>query len=493
MRLTGILLLFSLAYPLALAGAPAVDHTPVLRCPVENVVQAHDLALQVVQGNIKPWKRGLLSEAKPALMAGAGYGSPWTRDASYNTFFGAGLLFSDVARDTLLSVLLRDEGTGRVRIGGQYWDCISWVTGAWALYTFTGDREFLQLAYEATVNSIEHFVRTEFDEATGLFCGPGWSDGVAGYPKPYNQAGGSSFILDFARHNKDVDKIRMKALSTNCLYANAYRLAARMARVLAKPRETIARFESKERALKGAINAYLWQKQKGHYAYFLDRGGRADTSMEALGHAHAILFSVASPEQTDRLFTTQYVSPHGVPCIWPLFPRFSRDAPGRHCGTVWPQIQGFWALAAASHGRVGILRHEFESLTNCALLSGDFREIYHPFTGKPYGGVQVGRVWRSEHRQTWAATAYLAMIYRGIFGMQFEPNGIAFHPNLPAPLGRIELRSLRYRRMTLRVKLTGSGTRIESFALDGKTRANPWLPATLTGAHEINIQVRPRG
>ena len=297
-----------------------------LACPDKDVVAAYAMAFDVIEGNIKPWKRGLLEAEAPAFMAGAGYASPWTRDASYNTYFGAGLVFPEVARNTLLSVLA--EVDGKVRITGQYWDSVAWVTGAWALYTFTGDRTLLRRAYEAARNSLQFFRETEFNESTGLYCGPGWSDGVAGYPAPYDQAGGSSFILDYARHNEGIDKIRMQALSTNCLYYHAYRIAAWMARRLAATDEEADGFERAAEALSRAINKHLWLADAGYYGYFLDPHGKIDRSMEALGHAHAILFGVAPEDRAASVLERQYVSPHGIPCVWPIFPRFTRDAPG---------------------------------------------------------------------------------------------------------------------------------------------------------------------
>ena len=131
---------------------------------------------------------------------------------------------------------IRLLGLNRVigfRIGGQYWDAMIWTTGAWNHYLYTGDKEFLGLALEATRDSLAHFEREEFDAKTGLFRGPGWSDGVAGYPDEYANAGGSSSILDWPKHHPDkVSKpgygIPMEALSTNCIYYNAYVTAEKM-------------------------------------------------------------------------------------------------------------------------------------------------------------------------------------------------------------------------------------------------------------------------
>lgn len=462
--------------------------TFVLQASDSNVVRAYEMALTVVEGNIKLWQQGLLHTAKPALIAGKGYTRPWTRDASYNTFFCVGLIYPEIAKNTLLSVLISDDNV--VRIGGQYWDCIAWVTGAWAYYVYTGDGDFLRTAYSATVNSLVYLRKREFDNATGLFCGPGWSDGVGGYPEPYNHTDGSSFILDYAKHNAHIDKIRMKALSTNCLYYNAYRKASRMGELLDRPTEECASLAAKADALKAAINRHLWIDNAGHYAYFLDANGVQDHSQEGLGHAQAIIFNVADATRAEQIFKNQYVSPHGIPCTWPLFPRFSNDRVGRHCGTVWPQIQGFWALAAASQGKPAIMDHEFKALTEMTLASNDFCEIYHPFTGEPYGGFQVGRLWRSQPAQTWAATAFIAMIYQGVIGMQFDPEGLSFRPLVPLRIGTLSLMGIKYRGMTFDVNIHGSGTKISGCTLDGRALEKPRITATMTGHHIITIYMK---
>ena len=72
----------------------------------------------------------------------------------------------------------------------------------------------MRQAYDAAKNSMRYFEKTQYDPAMGLFDGPGWSDGVAGYPMPYADVGNSSYILDAKGMKK---KVLMKALSTNCL------------------------------------------------------------------------------------------------------------------------------------------------------------------------------------------------------------------------------------------------------------------------------------
>ena len=114
-------------------------------------------------------------------MAGLHYNRPWTRDSAINLWNGSSLIIPTVARDTLTSVL--DNSKNNLRIGGQYW-AIIWVTGAWQHYLFTGDNQFLALAYKAGIHSIENLEATEFDPDDNLFRGPAvYGDGISAYPR----------------------------------------------------------------------------------------------------------------------------------------------------------------------------------------------------------------------------------------------------------------------------------------------------------------------
>ncbi len=112
---------------------------------------------------------------------------------------------------------------------------------------------------DAAINA--WFEQTEFSAADDLFRGAGWSDGVAAYPDAYADAGGSSGILDWPRHNPDQASrpgygIPMMALSTNCLYYNAYVTAEQMARELQIPVDP--HWASMAARLYKAINLRLW-------------------------------------------------------------------------------------------------------------------------------------------------------------------------------------------------------------------------------------------
>ncbi len=469
-------------FPYLVTNQPVINH-------------AFRTALGDLVSNIQPFQDGLLEQKQPCILAGLEYDTPWTRDTAINVWNGAGLLFPQAALNTLHSVL--ERRAGQVVIGGQYWDAIIWTTGAWAYYLYTGDRDFLSLAFEATRNSLIYFEQAEFEPATGLFRGPAcYGDGVAAYPDRYARTNGSSSILDWPRCNpQDAPAtgygIPMQTLSTNCLYYNAYCLAGQMAAELnLSPDPT---WETKAQNLRQAINTHLWSDELQRYLYLVDPWGSCD-HQEGMGNCFAVMFGIATPRQAQSVIQNQYVSPQGIPCVWPSFERYNRGDPtryARHAGTVWPHIQGFWGEVTARAGAVDAFGFELNKLAELAVRDGQFAELYHPITGEMYGGIQEGMepVWHSCRRQTWSATAYLRMVLYGLCGMDFTPQGIAFRPLLPAGLNRLELGQLPYRRQTLNIQIEGTGSRVKGFWLNGKATAQPFLSSDGAGEQHLLIQV----
>ena len=167
---------------------------------------------------------------------------------------------------------------------------------------------------------------------------------------------------------------------------------------------------------------------------------------------------------------------------------------GRHMGTVWPQIQGFWAEAAARAGKPDVFGHELFNLAAHAARDKHFAEIYHPITGKPYGGLQEseGRgivLWEATSRQTWAATAYVRMVFLGLVGMRFDTDGVRFQPCVPTGISSVELRNVNCRNMNLHVTIRGIGTKVQSCLVNGKESRDGFLPATSEGHQEVTIMV----
>jgi glycogen debranching enzyme len=466
-----------------------------MRTSNPEINRAYRTALGDLLGNVRMFQDGLLNTPQPVLLAGLDYDTPWTRDASINVWNGLGLFWRDVARNTLLSVLEHRQST--VSIGGQYWDAIIWAIGAWIYYLHTGDRDFLFLAFDAVKNSLTYFEREEFDAKLGLFRGPAvYGDGVAAYPDRYSP-GGTSSILDWVKVNLEKKAqngygIPMLSLSTNCVYAQAYHIAGWMARECGD--DTGSVYEKHAAQLNESIRKHFWNTELGTFNYLFDPEGICD-HQEGLGHAFALLFDVANDEQCSSILSKQHITNFGIPCVWPTFSRYSSlGGYGRHSGTVWPFISGFWGETTLQHGRADLFEREFMTLTDNINRSNQCAEIYHPDTGEVYGGLQEmgsgpnGVDWVSCSRQSWTASAYVRLLLNDLFGMQFYAEGIRFSPYLPTGVERVEISGLHYRACELSVTVEGRGGTIVEFQRNG-VRVSPFLAADVRGEQNIRIKV----
>ena len=459
------------------------------------VNRAYRIAMGDLLSNVRMFQDGLLDQPHPVLLAGLDYDTPWTRDAAINIWNGLSLLWPGVSRNTLMSVLERRQD--KIHIGGQYWDAIMWAVGAWVYYLHTVDKEFLALAFDAVKNSLQRFEIEEFDTQFGLFRGPAvYRDGVSAYPDRYSP-GNTSSILDWVKANPDKKAqsgfgIPMMTLSTNSVYVQAYRIANRMSGELRLESNPVC--EERADSLANNIQKHLWNPQKGTFNYIIDPEGVCDFQ-EGLGHSFAILFDLTSDEQAMSILQKQHVTPAGIPCVWPSFSRYTAlGGFGRHSGTVWPFISGFWGEAALKQGRSDLFEHEFMTLTSHINRDAQCVEIYHPQTGEIYGGLQEGgsgsdgMQWLSCARQSWTASAYLRMILTGLFGLRFSTAGIIFQPYLPAEINRAHISGISYRGCKLDLTVEGRGGRVvECYRNEVPTES--FLPADLHGEQHIQLRM----
>ncbi len=439
------------------------------------VAKAFNLAVKTIDLNTRD---GILA-------AGADYGGEWTRDISINSWNGTSLFRPEVAEKSLWSVTIN-----RDTIGHQYWDKIIWVTGAWNHYLVTGDKDFLKQAYICSKNTIADLEEKHYDKKYGLFMGPAHlCDGIAGYPSPpFDPEINSSFVLDYPNTNE------MKSLSTNAIYVSAYRSLAMMGKELKAPASEITRFLKKEAELKKQINKNFWLKDKKRYGYLILFDGKKDSSQEGIGISYALMFGIPDKKMANEIFAGIKLMPEGLTCVYPDFPRFGREKPGRHNNILWPMINGFWGYAAKEYRQYGIFKNELENEAHLALDAdkGDnnFREIYNAYTGKPDGGWQSGHTWKSCDHQTWSATAYTRLVLYGLLGINFETNGIKFTPYIPEGYGAVELSGIKYRNADLTIRIKGAGKRIKSFSINGKRQPAAFLPDSLKGDVAIDIEMK---
>lgn len=451
-----------------------------ITCPEPLIQKACEIAVADMESNIRPYKDGLLEQESFCIMAGADYPNPWTRDAAINVYNALAYCRRDAARNTLLSVMERDKD-GRVSVGGQYWDAVIFALGAESLFHASGDTVFLSLCVEAIWNSLCFLENTEYSPEYGLFRGPAvYGDGVSAYPPEYGDAGTSGFILDFVKahpeHAHPAGRgIPMHALSTNCVYVNAYRFAYRHTRKKF--------FRDKADRLKRAILRHFYQGKRLKYL----TGPHGDFfEQEGLGIALGRLFDILPEEVLDNVHS----GPAGIPCVYPSYGRYCLDGHvGRHSGTVWPFIQCLFANEALRAGREQKFVKEFQVLARHAVRDGQFHEIYHPDTGLPYGGLQeyfyrntpMGLT-PSFRRQTWSATGFLSMILHGILGMTFGEGGMTFSPYLPPGMDWIRVEGLEYRDAEVSI--------LAETSPDGTERPGKTVKPDARGRIEVKLSVK---
>lgn len=429
-------------------------------CDNEILTKAYAVALDDIKSNIKLFKDGLLSEKAFCIIAGAGYDTPWTRDTAINTYNAMALLDREVSWNTLSSVLTKNGED--YFIIGQYWDAIIWTIGAYRYYTVTGDSAFLKIAQNAITNSLAKFEQEEFDQEDNLFRGPAvYGDGIAAYPDRYSEGVGSTCIEGWPGAYRDEAAkvgfgIPMKALSTNCVYYEAYVILAKMNKLLGiDDSDALAKAE----ALKGAINKVFWNEENGTYDYL----AYECDYQEALGVAFALLFGIADERQTALVLKNTYVTKQGIACVWPSFERYLKlGGYGRHAGTVWPHAQAFWACACADKGYTQGFETELFALAEKAVKNGQFHEIYHPETGEVYGGLQgSGRgdihIWRSVQHQTWSATGYLSLLYYHVLGAKIGAGSVTFAPTLPSGVNEAKMSGFKVGNTTFDITITRGG------------------------------------
>ena len=438
-------------------------------CDDESLTKAYQIALADYKSNVKLYKDGVLTEKAYCIMAGAGYGTPWTRDTAINVYNAVALLDRNVAKNTLYSVLKKSGSN--YQIDGQYWDAVIWSIGAFRYYTVTGDEEFLKIAQNALANSLKRFEREEFDKEDNLFRGAAvYGDGIAAYPDRYSEGVGSSGIEGWvgAFPNEKVKVgagLPMKALSTNCVYYQAYIVLAQMNDILGIETETTLK---KAEALKEAINKVFWNEDKGTYDYL----AYECDYQEALGIAFVLLFGVADERKAALVLENTYVTEQGIACVWPAFDRYlALDGYGRHSGTVWPHAQGFWASACATYGYTYGFEFELFALAEKAVANGQFHEIYHPDTGEVYGGLQGSgkndiSLWGSVEHQTWSATGYLSLVYYHILGADIQEGSVSFTPYLPTGVNEATISGFKVGNTTFEITITRGGNGISSFSYD---------------------------
>jgi GH15 family glucan-1,4-alpha-glucosidase len=339
------------------------------------------------------------------------------------------------------------------------------------LYLLTGNKTLIQWAYNITKNSLLRAERDAFDTSTGLFTGcSSFMESNSGYPTEYKSNG------------KMVGKT--KALSTNILHYDGYYLASKMGDEVGAPRRETRSLLRKAKSLQRAIRSRLWRDDLGYYSYMEDMNNQTVDQMEGLGESLALLSDDFETDQRriDAIFRWTPRTTRGIPCLWPRFPIEERQmmiATYYHNGRIWPFVQSYWAIAAARHQKLTIFQDELHSLLKLSRTKNTFAEFYELDGSFP----------SSRSRQLWSSSGFLGMVYFGLFGITFTPDGILFRPIKPwMGLSKtISLTNFHYRNIVLDIYVTGFGSNVKSFLLDDVVQENPFIPSTLIGHHIVKL------
>lgn len=407
-----------------------------------------------------------------ALSAGAKWPGVWTRDVAYASVLALAVAAPDAVRRSLEAKvdsagrIIQDTGTG-----GSWpisTDRMTWALAAWELYAVTGDRAWLRRAYDVIARSAEADLHAAFDAETGLVLGE------------------TSFMdwreQSYPRWMEPADIARSAALGTNVVHHATYRILADMAAALGEPAE---RWSRTAEGIRTAVNTHLWQPERGGYATF--RYGRTFPSLapraDALGQALAMIYGVASPEQQAVLSARAPLVDFGAPVFWPYIP----EIPSYHNAALWPFVSAYWLWAAAEAGNTAAVEHALGSIYRPAALFLTNKENMVASTGH-FDGTEL-----NSDRQLWSVAGNLAASYRVLFGMRFQPDRLVFRPRVPPGYaGERTLSNLRYRDATLAVTVRGHGDGVRSVRIDGRPAERAEVPATLTGAHTVEIEMNGR-
>ncbi|TRX72352.1 Bacterial alpha-L-rhamnosidase [Carboxylicivirga sp. M1479] len=392
----------------------------------------------------------------------------WTRDVSYSIVLAYAFTNPEVAKTSLMQKvknerIIQDTGTGGAWPISS--DRTTWALAAWEVYKVTGDEQWLKTIYPIIKNSVLDDMQTLKDHRSGLIKG-------------------ESSFLDWRKQTypdwmDGVDIFESRCLGTNAVHAQTYHLLGQMAQLLGDDGQD---FQQEAEKIRKAINNELWMDDKGYYAQYLYGRNKLILSprSEALGEAFTVLFNIANEQQAERVIENTPVVDYGVPCIYPQIP----EIPPYHNNGIWPFVQAYWNWACAKTGNTSAVEQGLAGMNRAAALfltnkenmvadNGDFRD------------TEV-----NSNRQLWSVAGYMSTIYRVFAGMNFELDGLHFHPHIPSSYGKqLAISNIKYREATLDITIKGHGSIIKSCTINNK-EGKAFIPHNAQGHHQIVIELQ---
>ncbi|MDE6077186.1 MAG: hypothetical protein K2G29_05585, partial [Muribaculaceae bacterium] len=396
-------------------------------------------------------------EPDTTLRTGKEWAGVWTRDVSYSILLSMAYLQPEASMTSLMKKIdpmgriIQDTGSGGAWPVST--DREIWCVAAWEVYKVTGDRKWLEYIYPIIKRSLETDRVAFYDTETGLVKGE------------------TSFIdwreQSHPRWVQCADIYNTETLSTSVVHAEAWKVLGEIATILGHKDVAKDAFAQAERIAE-AVNRNLWMDDKGYYAMYLYGRDNLITNprAETLGESLAVMWNVAPADRGKSITVNNPTTPFGVATFYPSIP----DMPAYHNKSLWPWVGSWWALANAKVGNEEGVMQAIGNVFRPAALFCTNKENYNIENGDIATELNSSNM-------LWCLSGNIALTHKILFGIDFEKDGLAFHPFVPKALGAIRsLNGFKYRDANLDITVSGYGNEIRSFKVNGKEQA-PFIPA----------------
>lgn len=379
----------------------------------------------------------------------------------YAIYISEALLVPERSSRTLMSKIIREHGDAYIRHCADWPvsdDRMSWAAAMWELYKVTGDASALPEAVHAIENSLNENKLVMWDDTYKLMHGEQLHSGYA--------------VADYPEWMDAKDRYESMCLGTNVMFAEAFKVRDSMITRL-PDYNVMPMWVGLDKEIADAVNNNLWIPNLGFYSRYL-YGGVYPIQSQAVdnfGQALAIIFGIANREMARSIVSKTPWGAYGVPAVYPFMHGDSKE------GEAWPVVQACWTMAAAKAGNMAAVERGMASLFRAYAMS-DIAESMDT-TGDTVIGLSDGGG---------ACAGIAAIVLKVVMGMELESDGIVFAPVVPEAFGgRKRLYGMKYRGMELSVTVSGSGSRIKSFSINGEVRDRHFLPADMKG--KVNVEI----
>ncbi|MBQ2235574.1 MAG: hypothetical protein II428_02515 [Muribaculaceae bacterium] len=330
-----------------------------------------------------------------------------------------------------------------------------WAVAAWEVYCVTGDRNWLQWAYDVLQRTVARDEELLVNQNLTLMRGR-HQRLLPIYPQEMSLA----------------DQMGTMSLATNVALAVTHDMLDKMTDALGLANDNQHVLSSNH--LKDLINQQLWDETQGRYdalLYFFDTP-RGLPCCDNFAQSVAVLWGIADDNRAEKLIASTPIYHEGVNVLHPLQsstePYFDQPC--------WPTTQALWTLAAAEVNNENMVRRSLGALLRAQAL---FQPQHLTLAAHATDEVALS-----------AASA--AMVLRMIAGIKTDAAGIEFRPFVPACLpGDKHIVGLRYRQATLNITISGTGSDVVSVTANGKTLEGGFLPCDVSGKQNIVVTLRP--